>query len=29
MIGTLKYLGRSVLSSVTYLDMHQNNKDDK
>lgn len=25
----LKYLGRSVLSSVTYLDMHQNYKDDK
>ena len=29
MIGMLKYLGRSVSSSVTYFDMHQNNKDDK
>lgn len=29
MIGILKYLGRGILSSVTYFDMHQNNKDDK
>ena len=30
MIGMLKYLGRSVLSSAIYFDMYQNNKmDDK
>ena len=29
MISILRYLGRRVLSSVTYFDMHQNNKDDK